>query len=249
MKNKSKISFKRSIIQIDICLIVVIAVFIGLYFMLSSNASKKYNNAIQLYSDISGFYDYIEKANFSFKSYLYTENVDDIEKYKQSIKRARNKLNIVKDGIDEEYQWWIDLLNNMVESYQNAATDTKNASPTDYQIKYNEFLKQYSLLEKTSITYYEYLTDDIKTQQEEIHDYEKKLFIMLAMIMILGIVWLILFSIITIKSFTKPLYQILNNNTTFHIYKLTIIDILNLIFNRSLCFFIYKLNTFFSLDF
>ena len=211
MKNKSKICFKRSIIQIDICLIVVIAVFIGLYFMLSSNASKKYNNAIQLYSDISGFYDYIEKANFSFKSYLYTENVDDIEKYKQSIKRARNKLNIVKDGIDEEYQWRIDLLNNMVESYQNAATDTKNASPTDYQIKYNEFLKQYSLLEKTSITYYEYLTDDIKTQQEEIHDYEKKLFIMLAMIMILGIVWLILFSIITIKSFTKPLYQILNN--------------------------------------
>lgn len=211
MKNKSKISFKRSIIQIDICLIVVIAVFIGLYFMLSSNASKKYNNAIQLYSDISGFYDYIEKANFSFKSYLYTENVDDIEKYKQSIKRARNKLNIVKDGIDEGYQWRIDLLNNMVESYQNAATDTKNASPTDYQIKYNEFLKQYSLLEKTSITYYEYLTDDIKTQQEEIHDYEKKLFIMLAMIMILGIVWLILFSIITIKSFTKPLYQILNN--------------------------------------
>ena len=53
MKNKSKISFKRSIIQIDICLIVVIAVFIGLYFMLSSNTSKKYNNAIQLYSDIS----------------------------------------------------------------------------------------------------------------------------------------------------------------------------------------------------
>ena len=57
MKNKSKISFKRSIIQIDICLIVVIAVFIGLYFMLSSNASKKYNNAIQLYSDISVFYE------------------------------------------------------------------------------------------------------------------------------------------------------------------------------------------------
>lgn len=211
MKNKSKISFKRSIIQIDICLIVVIAVFIGLYFMLSSNASKKYNNAIQLYSDISGFYDYIEKANFSFKSYLYTENVDDIEKYKQSMKRARDKLNSVKDGIGEEYRWRIDLLNNMVKSYQNAATDTKNASPTDYQSKYNEFLKQYSLLEKTSITYYEYLTDDIKNQQEEIHDYEKKLFIMLAMIMILGIVWLILFSIITIKSFTKPLYQILNN--------------------------------------
>ncbi|MFR2767346.1 MAG: hypothetical protein ACLTAI_02820 [Thomasclavelia sp.] len=39
MKNKSKISFKRSIIQIDICLIVVITVFIGLYFMLSSNAT------------------------------------------------------------------------------------------------------------------------------------------------------------------------------------------------------------------
>ena len=61
MKNKSKISFKRSIIQIDICLIVVIAVFIGLYYMLSSNASKKYNNAIQLYSDISGFMIILKK--------------------------------------------------------------------------------------------------------------------------------------------------------------------------------------------
>ena len=211
MKNKSKISFKRSIIKIDICLIIVIAVFIGLYFMLSSIASKKYNNAIQLYSNISEFYNYIEKANFSFKSYLYTENIDDVEKYNQSIKKARNKLNSVKAGIDEEYQWRINLLNNMVESYQNAAIDTKNASPTDYQIKYNEFLKQYSLLEKASVTYYEYLTDDIKNQQKEIHNYEEKIFIMLAMIMILGIVWLVLFSIITVKSFTKPLYQILNN--------------------------------------
>ena len=166
MKNKSKISFKRSIIKIDICLIIVIAVFIGLYFMLSSIASKKYNNAIQLYSNISEFYDYIEKANFSFKSYLYTENIDDVEKYNQSIKKARNKLNSVKAGIDEEYQWRINLLNNMVESYQDAAIDTKNASPTDYQIKYNEFLKQYSLLEKASVTYYEYLTDDIKNQQK-----------------------------------------------------------------------------------
>ena len=96
MKNKSKISFKRSIIQIDICLIVVIAVFIGLYFMLSSNASKKYNNAIQLYSDISGFYDYIEKANFSFKSYLYTENVD-----KKVLKQAQDFLKFQQKTIEE----------------------------------------------------------------------------------------------------------------------------------------------------
>lgn len=39
----------------------------------------------------------------------------------------------------------------------------------------------------------------------------KILFLTLVLITILGIMWLILFSIITIKSFTKPLYQILNN--------------------------------------
>lgn len=39
----------------------------------------------------------------------------------------------------------------------------------------------------------------------------KILFLTLVLIKILGIMWLILFSIITIKSFTKPLYQILNN--------------------------------------
>lgn len=211
MKNKSKISFKRSILKLNISLIIVMTVFITLYYLLSTNASKKYNDTILMYDDISEFYDYMQEANLSFKSYLYTENDDDIQKYDELIKKALARLESIAYNIDVKYQWRIRLLNNMVESYQEAASAAKNANGNEYQLKYNEFLKQYSLLEKTSITYYEYITDDIKSHRQEIQNYEKKLFLTLAVIMILGIMWLILFSIITIKSFTKPLYQILNN--------------------------------------
>ena len=99
----------------------------------------------------------------------------------------------------------------MLESYQDAAKEAKDVGGLDYQVKYNELLNQFSLIEKTSTTYYEYLTDGIKSQREEIHNYENLLFIVIAIIMVAGIIWLILFSVITVRSFTQPLYQILNN--------------------------------------
>lgn len=211
MKKRSKISFKRSIIRLNMMLLIVMATFMVMYYVLSSNATKKYNDAILLYDDISSFYDNLDEANFRFKSYLYTENNDDLVNYHRYIKLALDKLENIDIHISEDYRWRIDLLENMVASYQESANDVKNAVNSDYQSKYNEFLKQYLLLEKTSTTYYEYLTDDIKDKRQEINVYEKNLFTTLALTMILGIIWIILFSMIIIKSFTKPLYQILNN--------------------------------------
>lgn len=211
MKNKSKISFKRSILKLNFSLICVMAIFMGMYYVLSHNTTSKYNNAIQLYDDINGFYDYVSQANFSFKSYLYTENLADISTYDRCIGIAIDKLKKVNDNIDVKYQWRIKLLNNMLDSYQNAAKEAKDIRGADYQTKYNEFLKQYTLIEKTSTTYYEYLTEEIKDQRKEIHNNENILFLVLAIIMIAGIFWLVLFSVITVRSFTQPLYQILNN--------------------------------------
>ena len=122
-----------------------------------------------------------------------------------------DKLRNIDNNIDETYRWRIKLLNNMLDSYQSAAADAKDFKGNGYQEKYNELLTQYALIEKTNTTYYEYLTEDIKAQRKEIHNYENLLFIVLAIIMIAGIIWLVLFSVITIRSFTQPLYQILNN--------------------------------------
>lgn len=211
MKKKVKVSFKRSILKLNFSVICVMAVFMSMYYVVSHNTTNKYNDAIQLYDDINGFYDYVAQANFSFKSYLYAGNLEDIDTYKRCIGVAIDKLKNVHDNIDEKYKWRITLLNNMLDSYQSAANETKDITDADYQTKYNEFLKQYSLIEKTSTTYYEYLTEDIKAQRKEIHYYENALFIVMAIIMIAGIIWLILFSVITVRSFTQPLYQILDN--------------------------------------
>lgn len=211
MKNKSKVSFKHNILKLNFSLICIMAVFMAMYYVLSHTTTIKYNDAIQLYDDINGFYDCVSQANFSFKSYLYTDNLEDIDTYDRYIGMALDKLKKINDNIDEKYQWRIELLNNMLESYQNSAKEVKDINESEYQIKYNEFLKQYSLIEKTSTTYYEYLTDDIKDQRKEIHNYENMLFFVLAIIVVAGICWLVLFSVITVRSFTQPLYQILNN--------------------------------------
>lgn len=211
MKDKSKISFKHSIIKLNFSLVCIMTVFMVINYILSQNTTIKYNNAISLYDDINEFYDYVAQANFSFKSYLYTENLEDIDTYNRCISIAQDKLKNVKDNIDDEYRWRFDLLSNMLESYQDAAKEAKDVGGLDYQVKYNELLNQFSLIEKTSTTYYEYLTDGIKSQREEIHNYENLLFIVIAIIMVAGIIWLILFSVITVRSFTQPLYQILNN--------------------------------------
>ena len=211
MKDRSKISFKRSIIKLNFSLAFIMAVFMAINYVLYQTTTIKYNQAISLYDDINEFYDYVTQANFSFKNYLYTENLEDIDTYNRCISLAQDKLKNVKDNIDNEYRWRIDLLNNMLESYQDAAKEAKDADGLDYQTKYNELLNQFSLIEKTSTTYYEYLTDGIKSQREEIYSYENLLFIVIAIITAVGIIWLILFSVITVRSFTRPLYQILNN--------------------------------------
>ena len=208
---RSKISFKNSILKLNLSLICVMSLFMVMYYVLSHSTTNKYNDAIQLYDDINGFYDYVSQANFSFKSYLYTENLEDIDTYNRCIGIALDKLRNIDNNIDETYRWRIKLLNNMLDSYQSAAADAKDFKGNGYQEKYNELLTQYALIEKTSTTYYEYLTEDIKAQRKEIHNYENLLFIVLAIIMIAGIIWLVLFSVITIRSFTQPLYQILNN--------------------------------------
>ena len=115
-----------------------------MYYVLSHSTTNKYNDAIQLYDDINGFYDYVSQANFSFKSYLYTENLEDIDTYNRCIGIALDKLRNIDNNIDETYRWRIKLLNNMLDSYQSAAADAKDFKGNGYQEKYNELLTQYS---------------------------------------------------------------------------------------------------------
>ena len=64
---RSKISFKNSILKLNLSLICVMSLFMVMYYVLSHSTTNKYNDAIQLYDDINGFYDYVSQANFSFK--------------------------------------------------------------------------------------------------------------------------------------------------------------------------------------
>ena len=65
---RSKISFKNSILKLNLSLICIMSLFMVMYYVLSHSTTNKYNDAIQLYDDINGFYDYVSQANFSFKS-------------------------------------------------------------------------------------------------------------------------------------------------------------------------------------
>ena len=62
---RSKISFKNSILKLNLSLICIMSLFMVMYYVLSHSTTNKYNDAIQLYDDINGFYDYVSQANFS----------------------------------------------------------------------------------------------------------------------------------------------------------------------------------------
>lgn len=209
-----KISFKKNIMRFNITIIVILSVFMCTYYFLNQYTSKQYNEMTQRYDDISEFYKSLSHANFSFKSYLYTENEDEIAVYEEYIGEAQTKLSNMKEHIPDDLKMRIELLENMLSNYQVAAQNTQDivgSEGVEYQRVYDEFLLQYELIEKTSTTYYEYITTYIVEERVDIHYYEGIIFFMMFLIIIVGIVWILFFSIITVRSLTKPLYSILNN--------------------------------------
>ena len=52
MKDKSKISFKHSIIKLNFSLVCIMTVFMVINYILSQNTTIKYNNALALSSSV-----------------------------------------------------------------------------------------------------------------------------------------------------------------------------------------------------
>lgn len=214
MKKKAKVSFKKNILRFNFAFIILLTSFIGVYYLLNQNMSMKYNETIQMYDNVSVFYSSLTQANSSFKSYLYTENVDDINDYNEYINEATKVLKQLKNTTSEKIGWRFDLLENMLNNYQKSAQNTKNVMGNEnqeYQNEYNNFLNEYQLVLKTSNTYYKYVTEEMKLQEAAIEETDATIFLVSIIIIGVGIMWMLVFSFLTIRSITRPLYSIINN--------------------------------------
>lgn len=209
---KTKISFKRSMVYFNCILIILLVSFVSMYYVLNQRTAMKYNDVLELYNDIGGFYDELQNANTSFKSYLYTENEDDLKIFRQHVDTAYKYTDKISKDIQVSYKWKIELLNNMLDNYKSAANELVYVmDDTSYGIKYNEYLMQYSLIQKTGNTYYEYITDYITSQQVVIDQEQNRIYTLSVWFAFLGLTGILLYSILVVSRITKPLYMVLNN--------------------------------------
>lgn len=211
---KKKVSFKKNILRFNFAFIILLSSFIGVYYLLNQNMSNKYNETIQMYDSVSVFYSSLTQANSSFKSYLYTENADDLNDYNKYIKEAAEVIKQLKETTSDAIGWRFDLLDNMLVNYQQSAQNTKNIMRNEnqeYQMEYNNFLEEYQLILKTSNTYYKYITDEMKLQEVAIEEMDSTIFLISMIIISAGILWMLVFSLLTIRSITRPLYSTIDN--------------------------------------
>lgn len=215
MKKKSKkSSFRKKFFRLNAILIFVVVGFISLYYVLNQTTNNMYTKTVQMYDDLSEFYNSLQQSHNSLKSYLYTDNEADLDTYNTHIKATKDYAKKLENQTDSDFYWRFVLLNNMVETYQGAAQgtiDVRGNEQGEYLVYYNDFLKQYELINKTSSTYYEYLTTQMKMDRGNIADNERFVLTVSIIIALLAIGWIIFYSIRTVKSITDPIYSLLKN--------------------------------------
>lgn len=213
-KQKQQISIRKQLSQFSLLVLVVVIMLLLFYNILNFYTVERYNNAFNNYRDLSAFYTSLESADSSIKDYLYTNSEESLQEYERHIEQSVDSLETLKQDMQNEYAWRMDLLRNMLDSYvlEAQATCIIFQSKDDaYMNQYTRLLSTSSLISDTSDTYYEILIEQMETQNEmftQLKIVTISLSFLLACVVIL---WLLYFSYRILFLITRPLDEIVQN--------------------------------------
>ena len=153
---KTKISLKMAFVFLN--LIVIIFMLMLLLFNQYSihQSTLRYQETISLYEELSTFYEEMEKADGSFRQYLYSANTQDELDYQKAITEAQNSLNYLKNAVSEDYQWRFVRLEYMLDSCKDISQGITSNNKQHLET-YDDYIEQYQALENTSGQYYDYM--------------------------------------------------------------------------------------------
>lgn len=212
MNNKT--SFKKRMMQFNIFMLIILAGFMLLNHLLNRNTTQKYSDTVQLYDEISEFYSNLEQTTSNLKGYLYSEKQEDYLRYTISLQNSKEGLADIYSRVSNEVKWRFKLLQNMLDNYEQSAsniTSLQKVNDQAFQEEYIVFLGIHDSIYKTSNNYYEYITEEMKVQKQNIVNQVDLILLISGIIALFGLLWMLVFSIYTIRAFTNPLHAILKN--------------------------------------
>lgn len=209
-----KIGLKKQLFNLNVVISIGIIIIIVFFLFVNRLTKDMYNNTIQMYDDLSEMYTNLEEAHFNMRNYLSTANKDEKLSFESHMKKVKQLSMDVESKVAPALKWRFDLLNNMIMSYTESVDTILKSIETDngeYAVNYNEFLNQYELIQETGSIYYEYLTGQMKLDREVIN--RNEMYNVIGIIFIAGtaLLFVIYYSVRTVRSITNPIYAILNN--------------------------------------
>ena len=199
----------------NLMLIVVMVLVCTTYVLINDRTIKKFNSTYTTYNELNQFYDNLKNLNDALQVYLYSpddQNYKDFHRYRTVLQGNVEK---VKASLkNQDHVWRFELLNNMVDGYMAQAelviaSDLQQEK--EFSAKYQELLYEYDLINKTASEYYGLATQDMQLQKAAVNSNQKTMQLVSLFFILYLIVWMIYFSISTIKSITDPLEKVINN--------------------------------------
>ncbi|WP_278568699.1 sensor histidine kinase [Amedibacillus dolichus] len=214
-KNGGKKKFKNQIFIYSFFIIVLIILTITFFTLSNRSLMQEYHLSYKLYDYLGDFYEDQSKANDCIRNYLYTGNKEEYEKYekiyrhaKESVKQLKHNDRLVKEA------WRIDLLENMLESYQEQAERVVllgNVKDSAYGKAYDKLLEINDTILKTSDDYYQIITKAINETLENIDMMKNRVQLFTIAIVAISIGGVILYAWIIRRSILHPIDELVDN--------------------------------------
>ncbi|WMJ23536.1 histidine kinase [Paludicola sp. MB14-C6] len=190
---------------------------------------KTYNNFSESYNQLSLFYENLKGSSEHIKSYLYSYNTQDYDKYISSVNKAQGNLNYLKSHSKEELRFRCVLLENMFVNYKNLVKeityDDMNHRITEDE--YDELMHLHGLIDATSIDYFKYVTNDMLLIKESVLESLRMQIGIAIAIIIIMLAAAFIFVYFLIRSITKPIESIVENINSIKVGRFNVSEVKN----------------------
>lgn len=207
-------SIRQQVLMSSSVMIVIVASILVTFNIININTIDEYKQAFQKYTRLSSYYNQIDMATTHMKDYLYTESEDSYQKFEEAVQSAKQDVNNLKDR-DYSGEWWrFDLLANMTNYYEEACYDTVDLFQTqdeDYDEVYSSLLHTYNLVNDTSDTYYNTITNEMNRRQTAMDQNHQITVVGSFIIAFALIIFMAAFSYTIMSTITKPIHELLKN--------------------------------------
>jgi two-component system, sensor histidine kinase YesM len=221
LKNKSKLfnSIKNKLI---IYVAVIFILVFGIVALGNFNYSaffKEYNTLYKKYNSLNQFYSNLNQSTECIKSYFYSHSKRDFKKYRSYIVSTADNLKYLKaTASNDDVAWEYRMLSNMFDTYKETVNSvmTENRNNNEYSISgYNRIIRINELINSTNVKYFNVIIQEMNFSRNEL--YAKWLVQRNVTIVILMVLFILgsIFSVILLRSVTRPISQLVKNVKKF----------------------------------